>query len=322
LIIDSDVAPGGPSGLFSLVASWPIWRSGHNGSGVRPPPCQAGGTERGPPSVTITGNPVDKHGNFPVTGTLNSSGFGFFLENLTTAGSYELTATAGSLIGSSTDINVTPAGAVYFTVATPAAAITGAPESVTVTAFDKYNNVATGYTGTIKLTSSDSAASLGGTYSFTAGAGQDNGVHTFSATLNTAGKQTMSATDTTAMIPTITGTSNAILSEGLMVTNFTPTPTGFKAIFNKPFKPEDLTLYGPNLATVKDVTLVGSNSKVGAIHGSLIIDPTNTSFTFSATSSYLSLKNVGKSVVLPDDTYTVTLVSGSGGNGFLDALNQ
>src|SRR5205807_8452457 len=48
------------------------------------------------------------------------------------------------------------------------------------------------------------------------------------------------------------------------------------------------------------------------------------------TSNYLSLKNGGTSVVLPDDTYTVTLVSGKPGalatggpgNGFLDALNQ
>src|SRR5437588_1716714 len=166
---------------------------------------------------------------------------------------------------------------------------------------------------------------------FTTGAGQDNGVHTFSAILNTAGKQSITATDTVSTIPTITGTSNTIVSQGLMVTSLTPIPTGFTAIFNKPFKPDALTLYGPNVHTVNDVTLVGSKGSVGAIHGSLIIDPTNMSVTFNATSNYLSLKNGGNSVVLPDDTYTVTLVSGepgalaSGGppgSGFLDALHQ
>ena len=60
---------------------------------------------------------------------------------------------------------------------------------------------------------------------------------------------------------------------------------------------------------MNDVTLTGSKKNVGAIHGSLIIDPSNMSITFNATSNYLSLKNGGNSVVLPDDTYTVTLDS-------------
>jgi len=52
---------------------------------------------------------------------------------------------------------VTPAGADYFGVASPGTAITGSPFSVTVTAFDEFNNVASRYAGTVTLTSSDSA---------------------------------------------------------------------------------------------------------------------------------------------------------------------
>ncbi len=110
---------------------------------------------------------------------------------------------------------------------------------------------------------------------------------------------------------------------GLVVTAFTPTPTGFTATFNKAFISNDLTLYGANKATVQDVTLIGTH--VGPIHGSLIIDPSNMSVTFKATASYLlELNGIAlsptDSVVLPDDTYTVALASGLAGNGFIDAL--
>jgi hypothetical protein len=144
----------------------------------------------GPTSVAATLSPPDPQGNLPITGTLNSSGFGFFLANLKTPGSYTLTATAGALSGTSASLTVTPSAPSYFTVTTPAAAITGTPINVTVTAYDYFGNIATGYTGTVKLTSSEpAAATVAGSYTFTTGAGKDNGVHTFSVTLLTAGNQ-------------------------------------------------------------------------------------------------------------------------------------
>ena len=69
----------------------------------------------------------------------------------------------------------------------------------------------------------------------------------------------------------------------------------------------------------------------GKISGTLLIDPTNQKITFKATASSLQEKNnlvnpggdaQFTSVVLPDATYTVTLVSGSGTNGFLDSLGE
>ncbi len=279
-------------------------------------------TYSGPASVTTSVSPIDPLGNFPVTGSLqiSSAGFGFFLGNLQTAGTYTLTTSGGGFPGSSSPITVIPAGASYFTVAAPANASTGGSFNVTVRAHDQYGNVETDYTGTVQLTG---ATALGNPYTFTTGAGKDNGMHTFSVTLNTGGNQTISATDTTSTNPTISGTSNPISTRGLVVTAFTPTPTGFTASFSKAFIPNDLTLYGTNKTTVQDVTLVGTH--VGPIHGSLIIDPSNMSVTFKATASYLlELNSVAQSAtvsaVLPDDTYKVTLVSGSGGNGFIDAL--
>ena len=104
------------------------------------------------------------------------------------------------------------------------------------------------------------------------------------------------------------------------VTGFSSGPNGFTATFSRPLDPTALTLYGTNLTTPQDVTLRGSH---GPIHGSLVFDPTNMSFTFVATANYLlelnSMRGLN-SAVLPDDTYTVTLLSGAGSNGFLYAL--
>jgi len=65
-------------------------------------------------------------------------------------------------------------------------------------------NVATNYIGTVVLSSSDVQAVLPAAYSFTAA---NSGAHTFSATLKTAGPQTMTARDSAKAI---SGTSAAI----------------------------------------------------------------------------------------------------------------
>ncbi len=63
---------------------------------------------------------------------------------------------------------------------------------ITVTAYDAYGNVATGYTGTVNFTSSDP---LDTTYTFTTGAGRDNGIHTFDVAFDTLGGQTVTSVD-------------------------------------------------------------------------------------------------------------------------------
>ena len=83
--------------------------------------------------------------------------------------------------------------------------VAGASHSFTVTAKDDSGATMTGYTGTVHFTSSDSGAVLPGNYAFVAG---DNGVHTFSATLNTIGEQSITATDT--VNAAISGTQSSI----------------------------------------------------------------------------------------------------------------
>src|SRR5207244_1991176 len=84
----------------------------------------------------------------------------------------------------------------------------------------------------------------------------------------------------------------------------------------------NVSLFGGTVASpIKNVTLVGKTN--GAVPGSLIIDASGTSATFKASATYLSL--ILGSAVLPNDTWTATLVSGTGtgasANGFFDKDN-
>ena len=72
----------------------------------------------------------------------------------------------------------------------PSPVTAGTSETFTVTATDAHGNAATGYTGTVHFTSSDGQAALPADYTFTSA---DAGVHTFSATLKTAGLQSLTA---------------------------------------------------------------------------------------------------------------------------------
>ncbi len=272
--------------------------------------------------VTITSNdPL-----VPSQGTVNlSGGYAAALITLDTATStgWTVTVTMGSTASTSGLITVSPGVATSFNVAAPSSATTGSAFSVTVKALDAFGNTATGYSGTVKFTSTDVALTPVTNYTFTgAGTGHDNGLHTFtnSLTLNTAGNQTVSVTDTNSTNPTVTGASSAIVTRGLVVTAVTPTANGFTATFSKAFVPTDLTLYGSSAGVVADVVMTGKG--VGPIHGSLIIDPSNQRLTFVATASYLGELNAlngNSSVVLPDATYTIKLVSASGSNGFMDS---
>jgi hypothetical protein len=87
-------------------------------------------------------------------------------------------------------LDVTQAPATHFSVTSSTNVAAGVPRTITVTALDADGNVATGYTGTVHLTSSDGQADL------PADATLSDGVGTFQVTLKTAGTETVTATDT------------------------------------------------------------------------------------------------------------------------------
>jgi hypothetical protein len=142
---------------------------------------------------------------------------------LVSAGNQTVTATdtvTSSITGTSSAIAVSAAAATHFTVSAPNSAAPGSAFSVTVTALDAFNNTATGYTGTVHFTKSDSGtgSSVPANYTFASG---DNGVHTFTngVILVTPGNQTVTATDT--VTSSIAGTSNSIAVSASAATHFT-----------------------------------------------------------------------------------------------------
>jgi FKBP-type peptidyl-prolyl cis-trans isomerase 2 len=147
-------------------------------------------------SGTVHFTSSDAQAALPANATL-TNGTGSFTATLKTAGSQSLTATdtaAASLTSTQTGISVTAAAAASFVVSGYASPTTaGTAQVFTVTARDAFGNVAAGYTGTVHSTSSDVQAALPPNYTFTAA---DAGVHTFTATLKTAGSQSLTATDT------------------------------------------------------------------------------------------------------------------------------
>ena len=141
----------------------------------------------------------------PANSTL-TNGVGTFSATLKTAGAQTIAATdtvTASITGSSGAITVSAAAtATHFSVTAPANATAGTAINITVTALTASNATATGYTGTVHFTSSDTQAVLPANSTLT------NGVGTFSATLNTVGNQTIGATDT--VTASITGGSGNI----------------------------------------------------------------------------------------------------------------
>jgi hypothetical protein len=143
------------------------------------------------------------------TFTAANAGKQTFTATLETAGIQSLKASGKinpNITGTESSITVTPAAAAAFAVTGfPSPDTAGTAGSMTVKALDAYGNVATGYTGTIKFTSSDAQASLPHSYTFTAA---NLGTASFTATLKTAGSESITATDTTTT--TVTGTDGNI----------------------------------------------------------------------------------------------------------------
>ena len=145
-----------------------------------------------------TGNPVALQ-NFKYTFTAADAGVHTFSATLKTAGTQSLTAAdtqTSTINGTEGSILVKPAAASTMSVSGfPSSTTAGVAHNATVTLRDPYGNIASGYTGTVHFTSSDSKAILPVNYTFTAA---DAGSHTFSAILKTAGTRSITAADTLA----------------------------------------------------------------------------------------------------------------------------
>src|SRR5262249_52647827 len=148
-------------------------------------------------TVTFTSSDVQATLPANYTFTAGDAGTHSFSAMFRTVGTQSITArdtASSSVLGTQPGVVVNPAGASTLIVTGyPSPIQAGTGGSFTVTARDVFGNTVTGYTGTVSFSSSDAQAGLPSNYAFT---GADAGVHTFSATLKTAGTQSVTATDT------------------------------------------------------------------------------------------------------------------------------
>jgi hypothetical protein len=146
---------------------------------------------------------------------------------LNTAGSQSISVTdtvSSAITGSLSAISVKSAAASKLAIATATSVNAGNAQTATVTVTDAYGNTLSGYTGTVKFTSSDAQAALPANYTFTK---TDAGVHIFNVTLKTVGTQSITVVDTVNAAITATQSGIAVKQVIAQVASFTV--SGFAA---------------------------------------------------------------------------------------------
>ncbi len=227
---------------------------------------------------------LDSAGNAYVAGETLSTNFP------TTAGAYETTPGGGFVF------KVTPAVAEgsFAVSGFPTITTAGEPQTVTVTALNPNGTVDTGYTGTVTLSSSDPHAVLPPSFTLT------NGVATVLVTLDTAGSQSISATDSA---DSLFGTEGGIMVtpaavSTLEVSGF-PSPTNVGLAGNVTVTALDP--YG-NVATgyTDSVTLTNVAANVTSTLGTFAFTPADAGVL--TTSVALPYAGTGETLTATDTT--------------------
>jgi hypothetical protein len=227
---------------------------------------------------------------------------------------YTLVASSGSLSSATSNaFNETAPSATHYTVTAPSSATAGSAFTVTVTALDANNHVATSYTGTVHFSSSDTQAGLPANYTFSTG---DAGVHTFTnaVTLKTAGSKGVTSTDT--VNSSITGSASVTVNPAAanhLAFSQQPTNTNAGSIITPAVTVQVFDAYG-NLETgdnTDSVTIaIGTNPAGGTLSGTTTVTVSGGVATFSN----LSINNAGNG-------YTLVATSGSLASATSNAFN-
>jgi hypothetical protein len=142
------------------------------------------------------------------TFTATDAGTHTFPITFITAGTQTLsvTDTTNGNLSNQASVTVNPAAAAKFILSAPTNTTANFPFNVSVLVEDAFNNTATGYTGTVRFTSTDANATLPAKYTFVAG---DAGQHTFAVIFKNVGLQSVTATDTALSSVTGSATVNS-----------------------------------------------------------------------------------------------------------------
>lgn len=249
---------------------------------------------------TVHFTSTDPAATLPVDATL-TNGLGSFGTTVNTAGTRTITATdtvTSSINGASGNIVVSPGPADRFEIAAPATATAGTSFGYTVTAYDATGNINTTYDGTVHFTSSDPAPTLPADATLTGGTGA------FSAMLETAGTQTITATDT--VTPSITGASGTITVSPAPATHFTVTA------------PAAATAGTPVSVTVTALDPYGNRDTgyAGTVHitssdGAATL-PADAGLTAGTGTFSVTLRTTGSRTITGTDTVTSSITGTSG----------
>ena len=183
--------------------------------------------------------------------------------------------------------------------ANPASA--GVASTLTVVAKDQYGNVATTYTDTVAITSSDRQRGLPANYTYQV---TDAGTHNFSVTLKTKGTQSITAKDT--VTSTITGNQTGI--------TVNPGPTSVLAVSGFP-TPVVAGVSGSALVTAEDQYGNTTPAYTGTAHftsgDTQAVLPANYTFLGSDNGAHtfasVVLKTAGNQAITATDTVTATI---------------
>ena len=229
------------------------------------------------------------------------AGVATFSVTLKTAGSQSITvrdSDDSTLLGSATTNVVGASTAGSFVVSGFPSTTAGAAKTFTVQVKDTFGNLTSSYVGTVNFSSSDVQAGLPASYTFTAA---DAGSHTFTATLKTAGVQSISVKDsvTASAIGSQTGISVASsTATSIGISGFPATVAGIAR--NVVVAAKDA--YG-NVSTgfVGTVSFTSSDSKAGLPASYTFTASDAGTHTFAAT-----LKTAGlQSISVKDSTGTM-----------------
>ena len=246
--------------------------------------------------VHLTGS--DSQIVLPADGAM-SNGVGNFSVTPMTLGVQTLTATSGAL-GATENIVGTPGFATTVAITPISGAVAGTAQTLTVTAYDAFGNVAVEYNGTVIFSSSDYQASLP-YYTYT---NADAGVRTFTVTLRTAGTQSLTVRD--LYNPAIASTQT-----GILITSAAPASITVAQ------------LHGTVAGVAQTVTVTArdifGNTATG-YRGTLNFSTSDTlaamlaTYTFTAADNgthvfSVTLKNAGGQTFVVQDTATLSMLS-------------
>lgn len=255
-------------------------------------------------SLTTSSANASLPGNY----TFSSADVGVhdFVVSMNSAGTQSLTIvdTSDATVTSTESSSVAPSTATGLSVTASASTVAGAAASVTVRAVDAFGNADTGYRGTVSFSSSDVQAGLPASYTF---AKNDNGQHTFSVTLKTAGAQSVSVQDINGGF-NASATSNvqaASTAGSFVVTGFTATVAGVAKSFTVKVK----DTFGNFTDSYRGTVSFNSSDVQAGLPASYQFTGADAgSHTFSAT-----LKTAGSQSVTVRDSVTATALGSQSG---------